>query len=37
MKHFGDPLAAVPAAVSTVCQSIIGSILARIWRNSDHV
>ncbi|XP_047172452.1 probable sodium/metabolite cotransporter BASS1, chloroplastic, partial [Vigna umbellata] len=37
MKHFGDPLAAVPAAVSTVSQSIIGSILARIWRNSHHV
>jgi len=37
MKHFGDPQAAVPGAVSTVCQSIIGSMHAQIWRNSDHV
>ncbi|KAK7324487.1 hypothetical protein VNO77_28065 [Canavalia gladiata] len=33
-KHFGDPLTAVPCAVSSVCQSIFGSILAGIWRRS---
>lgn len=31
-KHFGDPLSAVPGAVAIVNQSIIGSILAGIWR-----
>ncbi|RDX58529.1 putative sodium/metabolite cotransporter BASS1, chloroplastic, partial [Mucuna pruriens] len=34
MKHFGDPQTAVPGALSTVCQSIIGSILAGIWKRS---
>ncbi|KAK7401744.1 hypothetical protein VNO78_13461 [Psophocarpus tetragonolobus] len=33
-KHFGDPLTAVPGAVAIVNQSIIGSILAGIWRRS---
>ncbi|KAL2331283.1 hypothetical protein Fmac_018864 [Flemingia macrophylla] len=33
-KHFGDPLTAVPGAVAIVGQSIIGSILAGIWRRS---
>ncbi|TKY49252.1 sodium/metabolite cotransporter BASS1 [Spatholobus suberectus] len=32
-KHFGDPLTTVPCAVSSVCQSIFGSILAGIWRH----
>lgn len=36
-KHFGDPLTAVPGAISSVCQSIIGSILAGIWRRSENV
>ncbi|KHN19475.1 Putative sodium-dependent transporter yocS [Glycine soja] len=36
-KHFGDPLTAVPGAVSIVFQSIIGSILAGIWRDSMPV
>nr|KYP57153.1 putative sodium-dependent transporter yocS [Cajanus cajan] len=36
-KHFGDPLTAVPGAVSIVFQSIIGSILAGIWRYSVPV
>ncbi|PIA41366.1 hypothetical protein AQUCO_02200052v1 [Aquilegia coerulea] len=31
-QHFGDPLTAVPCAVSSVCHSIIGSLLAGIWR-----
>lgn len=31
-KHFGDPLSAVPGALAIVNQSIIGSILAGIWR-----
>ncbi|KAK7324486.1 hypothetical protein VNO77_28063 [Canavalia gladiata] len=33
-KHFGDPLTTVPCAVSSVCHSIFGSILAGIWRRS---
>lgn len=36
-KHFADPatgvaLAAVPCAISAVCHSVLGSILAAIWR-----
>lgn len=31
-QHFGNPLTAVPCAVSSVCHSIYGSILAGIWR-----
>ncbi|MBA0791878.1 hypothetical protein Gohar_016423 [Gossypium harknessii] len=30
--HFQNPLTAVPCAVSSVCHSIFGSILAGIWR-----
>uniref|UniRef100_A0A1J3JRX5 Putative sodium/metabolite cotransporter BASS1, chloroplastic n=1 Tax=Noccaea caerulescens TaxID=107243 RepID=A0A1J3JRX5_NOCCA len=33
-QHFGNPLTAVPCAVSSVCHSIIGSVLAGIWRRS---
>ncbi|XP_004294172.1 PREDICTED: probable sodium/metabolite cotransporter BASS1, chloroplastic [Fragaria vesca subsp. vesca] len=33
-QHFGNPLTAVPCAVSSVCHSIIGSALAGIWRRS---
>ncbi|KAF7836604.1 putative sodium/metabolite cotransporter BASS1, chloroplastic [Senna tora] len=33
-KHFGNPLTTVPCAVSSVAHSIIGSILAGIWRLS---
>ncbi|KAI4333459.1 hypothetical protein L6164_018269 [Bauhinia variegata] len=33
-QHFGNPLTAVPGAVSSVCQSILGSVLAGIWRHS---
>ncbi|KAL1537972.1 putative sodium/metabolite cotransporter bass1, chloroplastic [Salvia divinorum] len=31
-QHFGNPLTAVPCAVSSVCHSIFGSALAGIWR-----
>ncbi|KAG2677629.1 hypothetical protein I3760_12G106900 [Carya illinoinensis] len=31
-QHFGNPLTAAPCAVSTVCHSIFGSVLAGIWR-----
>ncbi|URD76538.1 Sodium Bile acid symporter family [Musa troglodytarum] len=31
-QHFGNPLTAVPCAVSSICQSVYGSILAGIWR-----
>jgi bile acid:Na+ symporter, BASS family len=30
--HFADPLTAVPSAVSAVFHSLIGSLLAAIWR-----
>ncbi|KAK9153195.1 hypothetical protein Sjap_000675 [Stephania japonica] len=30
-QHFGNPLTAVPCAVSSVCHSIFGSLLAGIW------
>jgi len=32
--HFTDPLTAVPSAVSAVCHSLIGSLLAARWRRS---
>ncbi|KAI0504916.1 hypothetical protein KFK09_015873 [Dendrobium nobile] len=32
-QHFGNPLTAVPCAVSSICQSIYGSVLAGIWRS----
>lgn len=31
-QHFGNPLTAVPCAVSSVCHSVYGSVLAGIWR-----
>jgi bile acid:Na+ symporter, BASS family len=31
-RHFADPLTAVPCAISSVFHSVIGSILAGIWR-----
>ncbi|KAL0802215.1 hypothetical protein Bca101_057391 [Brassica carinata] len=34
-EHFGNPLTAVPCAVSSVCHSIIGSVLAGVWRRSS--
>lgn len=34
-QHFGNPLTAVPCAVSSVCHSIFGSALAGIWRNAQ--
>ncbi|GAB2284296.1 Probable sodium/metabolite cotransporter bass1, chloroplastic [Dionaea muscipula] len=33
-QHFGNPLTAVPCAVSSVCHSVYGSALAVIWRSS---
>nr|XP_009613621.2 probable sodium/metabolite cotransporter BASS1, chloroplastic [Nicotiana tomentosiformis] len=33
-QHFGNPLTAVPCAVSSVCHSIFGSALVGIWRRS---
>ncbi|CAN0891211.1 Probable sodium/metabolite cotransporter BASS1, chloroplastic [Linum grandiflorum] len=33
-QHFGNPLTAVPCAVSSVCHSILGSVLAGFWRRS---
>ncbi|KAI3830801.1 hypothetical protein MKX03_002889 [Papaver bracteatum] len=34
-QHFGNPLTAVPCAVSSVFQSLFGSLLAGIWRYSS--
>ncbi|KAJ0966203.1 hypothetical protein J5N97_027341 [Dioscorea zingiberensis] len=31
-QHFGNPLTAVPCAVSSICHSVYGSLLAGIWR-----
>lgn len=31
-RHFTDPLTAVPCAISSVFHSVIGSVLAGIWR-----
>jgi len=31
-QHFADPLTAVPCAISSVFHSVIGSMLAGIWR-----
>ncbi|KAJ0101412.1 hypothetical protein Patl1_04958 [Pistacia atlantica] len=33
-QHFGNPLTAVPCAVSSVCHSVFGSVLAGFWRRS---
>lgn len=31
-RHFADPLTAVPSAISSICHSVIGSVLAAWWR-----
>jgi len=31
-SHFADPLTAIPCAISAVVHSVVGSILATIWR-----
>jgi BASS family bile acid:Na+ symporter len=31
-RHFADPLTAVPCAISSVFHSVIGSVLAGVWR-----
>ena len=31
-RHFADPLTAVPCAISATFHSIIGSVLAGVWR-----
>ncbi|KAJ7571132.1 hypothetical protein O6H91_01G150400 [Diphasiastrum complanatum] len=36
-QHFGNPLTAVPCAISSVCHSVFGSILAGIWRMSSKL
>lgn len=35
--HFTDPLTAVPSAVSAVCHSLIGSLLAARWRRGVEI
>ena len=34
-RHFPDPLSALPAAISSVVHSLIGSLLAGLWRWRD--
>lgn len=38
-SHFPDPLTAVPGAISAVCHSVLGSVLAGFWRltSSDEL
>ena len=31
-QHFANPLTAAPCAVSSVCHSVLGSLLAALWR-----
>ncbi|XP_078435162.1 putative sodium/metabolite cotransporter BASS1, chloroplastic [Wolffia australiana] len=33
-QHLSSPLAAVPCAVSSVCHSVAGSMLAGVWRSN---
>ena len=35
-QHFANPLTAVPGALSAVTHSVIGSLLAAIWRRSGN-
>jgi len=35
-RHFADPLTAVPCAISSVVHSVIGSLLAGLWRWRDR-
>ncbi|RVW82008.1 putative sodium/metabolite cotransporter BASS1, chloroplastic [Vitis vinifera] len=36
-QHLGNPLTAVPCAISSVCSSIFGSVLAGIWRHTPPI
>jgi len=31
-SHFADPLTAIPCAISPVVHSVVGSVLAGLWR-----
>lgn len=35
-QHFADPLTAVPGAISSVAHSVLGSLLAALWRRSSR-
>jgi BASS family bile acid:Na+ symporter len=35
-QNFVDPLVAIPSAISSLCHSLIGSLLAAIWRRGRH-
>jgi BASS family bile acid:Na+ symporter len=35
MMHFIDPLVAVPCAISACMHSILGSLIAGVWRFTD--
>ncbi|EMO25864.1 hypothetical protein LEP1GSC170_0421 [Leptospira interrogans serovar Bataviae str. HAI135] len=34
-NNFSDPLVAIPAAISSLVHSLIGSLLAAFWRKSE--
>jgi bile acid:Na+ symporter, BASS family len=35
-KHFPNPaLSSLPGAISATCHSVIGSLLAAVWRKSE--
>jgi BASS family bile acid:Na+ symporter len=33
-QNFPDPMVAIPSAISSLCHSLIGSLLAALWRRS---
>ena len=35
-SNFTSPLTAIPSAISSVCHSLIGSLIAAIWRRDGH-
>ncbi|MDF3056845.1 MAG: Sodium Bile acid symporter family protein [Rariglobus sp.] len=35
-RHFADPLTALPGAIASVMQSLVGSLLAGVWRLRDR-
>lgn len=35
-RGLGDPLSAIPGAVSATCHSLIGSAVAAYWRTTDR-
>lgn len=36
LAHFGDPLVALPCALSATTHSLVGSALAALWQRQDR-